>query len=75
MDDKDLIYSLEITNGYMRAFAWRGSERMAISAQENTIHVAIACWPWPPYYSEEARKTGLDLTFAKYKRPAFKKRL
>ncbi|MBM3579282.1 MAG: branched-chain amino acid aminotransferase [Alphaproteobacteria bacterium] len=59
-----------ITDGYMRAFAWRGSEKMAISAQQNKIHVAIACWPWPPYYSEEARRAGLKLKFAKYKRPA-----
>lgn len=59
-----------ITDGYMRAFAWRGSEKMAISAQNNKIHVAIACWPWPPYYSEEARRAGLKLKFAKYKRPA-----
>ncbi len=59
-----------ISDGYMRAFAWRGSEKMAISAQGNKIHVAIACWPWPPYYSEEARRAGLKLKFAKYKRPA-----
>ncbi len=54
----------------MRAFAWRGSEKMAISAQNNKIHVAVACWPWPPYYSEEARKVGLKLRFAKYRRPS-----
>lgn len=59
-----------ISDGYMRAFAWRGSEKMAISAQGNKIHVAIACWPWPPYYSEEARRAGLKLKFAKYKRPS-----
>ena len=59
-----------IIDGYMRAFAWRGSEKMAISAQNNKIHTAIACWPWPPYYSDEARKAGLKLKFAKYKRPS-----
>lgn len=59
-----------IIDGYMRVFTWRGSEKMAISAQNNKIHVAIACWPWPPYYSEEARKAGLKLKFAKYKRPS-----
>ncbi len=59
-----------IVDGYMRAFAWRGSEKMAISAQTNKIHVAIACWPWPPYYSEEARRAGLKLKFAKYRRPS-----
>ncbi|MCE2687148.1 MAG: branched-chain amino acid aminotransferase [Rickettsiales bacterium] len=60
----------KIVDGYMRVFAWRGSEKMAISAQNNKIHLAIACWPWPPYYSEEARKVGLKLKFAKYRRPS-----
>ncbi|OFW80881.1 MAG: branched-chain amino acid aminotransferase [Alphaproteobacteria bacterium RIFCSPLOWO2_01_FULL_40_26] len=59
-----------IVDGYMRCFAWRGSDKMAVSAQHNKIHVAIACWPWPPYYSEEARRAGLKLKFARYKRPS-----
>lgn len=67
---KEAAFKQNITDGYMRAFSWRGSEKMAISAQENKIHVAIACWPWPPYYSEEARKAGLKLKFARYKRPS-----
>ncbi len=66
----ELVAKQNIIDGYMRAFAWRGSEKMAISAQGNKIHVAIACWPWPPYYSDEARKVGLKLKFARYKRPS-----
>lgn len=67
---KAIAKKQNITDGYMRVFAWRGSEKMAISAQGNTINVAIACWPWPPYYSAEARKAGLKLKFATYKRPS-----
>lgn len=67
---KEAVDKNQIIDGYMRAFAWRGSEKMAISAQQNKIHIAIACWPWPPYYSEEARNAGLKLKFAKYKRPS-----
>jgi branched-subunit amino acid aminotransferase/4-amino-4-deoxychorismate lyase len=33
-----------IQNGYIRPFAWSGSEKLAACAPENTIHVAIACW-------------------------------
>ena len=29
---------------YVRPLAWRGSEMMAISAQNATIHVAVAVW-------------------------------
>lgn len=65
-----ILKKQNIADGYMRAFAFRGSEKMAISAQGNKIHVAIACWEWPPYYSEEARKAGLKLQFAKYRRPS-----
>jgi len=65
-----LVVKQNIIDGYMRAFAWRGSEKMAISAQHNSIHVAIACWTWPPYYSAEAREKGLKLKFARYRRPA-----
>ena len=59
-----------VVNGYVRAFAWRGSEKMAIAASNSKIHVAVACWTWPAYYSDEARKKGLKLTLARYKRPS-----
>lgn len=67
---KELVKKQNIVDGYMRVFAWRGSEKMAISAQNNKIHVAVSCWPWPPYYSDEARKKGLSLKIARYKRPS-----
>jgi len=67
---KETAAKQNIVDGYMRVFAWRGSEKMAISGQGNKIHVAIACWPWPPYYSDEARKKGVSLKFAKYRRPS-----
>jgi len=66
---EELVIKQNITNGYIRAFAWRGSEKMAISAQNNKIHFAIACWQWPSYYSDESRKAGLKVKFAQYRRP------
>ena len=59
-----------ITNGYIRPVAWRGSEMMAISAQRTTIHVAIAAWEWPSYFSSEARERGLKLQISQWQRPA-----
>ena len=67
---KEIVAKQNIVDGYIRAFAWRGSEQMAVSAQQTKIHVAVACWSWPSYYSEEARRAGLKLQFAKYKRPS-----
>src|SRR3954470_24734763 len=43
---RDILAKQNIRNGYIRPVAWRGSEMMAISAQQTKIHVAIACWEW-----------------------------
>jgi branched-chain amino acid aminotransferase len=59
-----------IVDGYVRPVAWRGSEMMGVSAQIARIHLAIAAWPWPSYFSPEARMRGLRLTTSKWRRPA-----
>ena len=59
----------KLTDGYVRPLAWRGSEMMGVSAQNNRINVAIASWEWPSYFSPEARMEGIKLAWAKYKRP------
>jgi len=58
-----------IVDGYVRPVAWRGSEMMGVSAQKNTIHLAIAAWEWPSYFSPEARLKGIKLQWSKWKRP------
>jgi branched-chain amino acid aminotransferase len=67
---KETIAKQNVVNGYIRPVAWRGSEMMAISAQKNKIHVAIASWEWPSYFSKEARERGLRLQLSKWARPA-----
>ncbi len=57
-------------DGYVRPVAWRGSEQMAIKTDLSSIHVAIAAWEWAAYFGDEALEKGLNLTFAKWKRPA-----
>ena len=59
-----------ITDGYVRAFCWRGSEMMAVSAQMTKIHVAIAAWEWPSYFDPETKMKGITLDIAKWKRPS-----
>ena len=59
-----------ITDGYVRVFAWRGSEQMGVSAQQTKTHMAFTCWEWPSYFSAEKREKGLSLTTAQYRRPA-----
>ncbi len=59
-----------IADGYVRPVAWRGSEMMAVSAQNTTIHMAIAAWEWPAYFSTEARLKGIRMSIAKWRRPS-----
>ena len=53
-----------ITDGYVRAFCWRGSEMMAVSAQNTKTHVAIAAWEWPSYFDPETKMQGITLDIA-----------
>ena len=58
-----------IIDGYVRPIAWRGSEMMGVSAQETKIHLAIAVWEWPSYFSPEARNKGISLKTSQWRRP------
>ena len=57
-------------NCYVRPLAWRGAEQMGVSAQQATIHVAIATWEWASYFDPEQARKGIRLTYAKYRRPS-----
>ncbi|TCS60888.1 branched-chain amino acid aminotransferase [Varunaivibrio sulfuroxidans] len=67
---RDICAANQIVDGYVRPIAWRGSEMMGVSAQKNTIHLAIAAWPWPSYFSPEARAKGIRLKMSPWRRPA-----
>ena len=54
---------------YVRPLAWRGSEQLGVSAQNNTIHLAIATWEWPSYFDPAQRLKGIRLDMAEYRRP------
>lgn len=66
----ELIVKNGFTDAYCRPVVWRGSEMMGVSAQQNTIHAAIAVWEWPSYFSPEARLRGLRLDISDWRRPA-----
>ncbi len=56
-------------DSYVRPIAWRGSEQLGVSAQNNVIHLAIAVWQWPSYFDPEQRLKGIKLDLAEYRRP------
>jgi len=54
---------------YVRPVAWRGSEMMAVAAQNSTINTAIAVWDWPSMFDVETKMKGIRLDIAEYRRP------
>jgi len=67
---REVLAANGIQNGYVRPVAWRGSEMMAVAAQKSKIHLAIAAWDWPSYFSQEAKARGLRLITSRWVRPA-----
>jgi branched-chain amino acid aminotransferase len=59
-----------LTDGYVRPIAWRGSEQLAVSATGTSVHVAIGAWPWPSYFGGERMQGIRVLGEAEWRRPA-----
>ena len=57
-----------LDSAYVRAIAWRGSEMMGVSAQNNRINLAIAVWEWGDYFADKMK--GIRMTHAQWKRPS-----
>ena len=67
---KTIVNIQKVQNGYVRPLIWRGSEMMAISAQKNKIHVAIATWEWGSYFDPKLKLKGIKLNISSWRRPA-----
>jgi branched-chain amino acid aminotransferase len=66
----EVVTANNIVDGYVRPIAWRGAEQMGVSAQLSKIHLAIATWDWPAYFSPEARAKGIRMCWSRWARPA-----
>ncbi|MEJ5085424.1 branched-chain amino acid aminotransferase [Brucella pseudogrignonensis] len=66
---RELLKKQGFEDAYVRPIAWRGSESLGVSAQNNRIHLAIAIWQWPSYFSPEEKMKGIRLDIAEYCRP------
>ena len=67
---RNIVNIQKVQNGYVRPLIWRGSEMMAISAQKNKIHVAIATWEWGSYFDPKLKLSGIKLNISNWRRPA-----
>lgn len=66
---RDACSRRNLTEAYVRPVAWRGSEQMGVSAQNNKINVAVAAWDWGSYFDPAERLKGIRLAIAQYRRP------
>ena len=64
-----LLKKQGLVDAYVRPIAWRGSEQMGVSAQNNRINCAIAIWQWPSYFDPAQKLKGIRLDIAEYRRP------
>ncbi|MBL8551530.1 MAG: branched-chain amino acid aminotransferase [Hyphomonadaceae bacterium] len=55
-------------SSYVRAIAWRGSDKLGVSTPQSTINVAIAAWPWGDYFADKMK--GIKLCIAPWRRPS-----
>lgn len=67
---REVVRAQNITDGYLRPVAWRGPETMGVSTAGSKIHVAVAAWEWPSYFSPEARAKGIRMMISPWRRPA-----
>jgi branched-chain amino acid aminotransferase len=65
----ELLRRQGFSEAYARPIAWRGSEMMGVSAQNNRINVAIAIWQWGSYFNPAEKLKGIRLDIAEYRRP------
>jgi len=65
----EVVRANNLTDCYVRPVAWRGSEMMAVAAQNATINVAIAVWDWPSMFDMQTKMNGIRLDIAEYRRP------
>jgi branched-chain amino acid aminotransferase len=67
---KQVLRANGLTDGYVRAIAWRGAgEDMGVASARNPVRLAIAAWEWGAYYGD-AKTRGAKLDISKWKRPS-----
>ena len=65
---KAVVRQNKLESCYLRPLIWIGSEKLGVSPKGNTVHVAIAAWPWGAYLGEEGLKRGIRVKTSSYTR-------
>lgn len=65
---REVIKANGLDSGYLRPLVFYGSEKMGVAARGNTVHVAIAAWPWGAYLGEEGLTRGIRVKTSSFSR-------
>jgi branched-chain amino acid aminotransferase len=65
---KEVVRANHLESCYLRPLVWVGSEKMGVAARGNTIHCAIAAWPWGAYLGEEGITRGIRVKTSSFAR-------
>ena len=64
----EVVRANQLESCYNRPLIWIGSEKLGVSAKGNTIHVAIAAWPWGAYLGEDGLARGIRVKTSSFTR-------
>ena len=67
---RQVLAKNNLVDAYMRPVAWRGSQELSVPGRNNKVHLAIAAWVWPSYFSVAEKLRGIRLEWSKWKRPS-----
>lgn len=65
---RDVVRENRLESCYLRPIIWVGSEKLGVSAKGNTIHVAIAAWPWGAYLGDDGLANGIRVKTSSFTR-------
>jgi branched-chain amino acid aminotransferase len=65
---REVIKANKLDSGYLRPLVFYGSKQMGVAARGNTVHVAIAAWPWGAYLGEEGLTRGIRVKTSSFSR-------
>ena len=64
----EVVRANNLESCYIRPIIWVGSEKLGVSAKGNTIHVAIAAWPWGAYLGDDGLAKGIRVKTSSFTR-------
>ena len=65
---KEVVKANKLESCYLRPIIWIGSEKLGVSPKGNTVHVAIAAWPWGAYLGEDGLNKGIRVKTSSFTR-------